>query len=138
MNLDPKRSILPLFLVLGLASHAQDQNYADCVTKAQSNWGQPCPKCEAYTEVYKRDYHGVYQIELKNTCNEAVELKVAMQESNGRWRTFPIKALAGGETMTAFACNGTGKYLYWARRLNDTEILLPSDQEILTEYRDRR
>ncbi len=125
-------------LLFSVATSAQDQNYADCVAKTRSNWGQPCEKCETYTESYKRDYSGVYQVELKNTCNEAVELKVAMQESNGRWRTFPIKALAGGESMTAFACNGTGKYLYWVRRLNDTEILLPSDQEILTEYRDRR
>ncbi len=122
----------------GMFALAQDQNYADCVVKASSSWGKTCPKCEAYTEVYKRDYSGVYQIELKNTCNEAVELKVAMQESNGSWRTFPIKALAAGESMTAYACSGTGKHLYWVRRLNDTEILLPSDQEILTEYHDRK
>ena len=136
MNRTTALSILLLFL--GASASAQDQNYAECVTKSQSNWGQPCEKCEAYTDSYKRDYRGVYQIELKNTCNDAVELKVAMQEGNGRWRTFPIKALAAGESMTAFACNGTGKYLYWVRRLNDTEILLPSDQEILTEYRDRK
>ncbi len=129
---------LALSLIGTMVSLAQDQNYADCVAKSQSSWGRPCDKCEAYTESYKRDYRGVYQIELKNTCGDAVELKVAMQEGNGRWRTFPVKALAPGENMTAFACNGTGKYLYWVRRLNDTEILLPSDQEILTEYRDRR
>lgn len=122
-------------LALGLGAHAQDQSYADCVVKATSSWGQPCPKCESYTDTHKRDYSGVYQIGLKNACNETVELKVAMQEDNGTWRTFPIKALAAGDTMTAFACNGTGKYLYWVRRLNDTEILLPTDQEILTEYR---
>jgi hypothetical protein len=116
---------------------AQDQSYADCISKEKSTWGQPCPKCEAYTEVYKRDYSGVFQIELKNVCKEPVELKVAMQEKNGHWRTFPIKALDAGGTMTAFACNGTGKYLYWVRRLNDTEIVLPSDQQILVEYRDR-
>ena len=131
-------SLPMLLLFLCASASAQDQNYAECVTKVQSNWGQPCEKCEAYTDSYKRDYRGVYQIELKNTCNEPVELKVAMQESNERWRTFPIKALAAGESMTAFACNGTGKYLYWVRRLNDTEILLPSDQDILTEYRDRK
>lgn len=125
-------------MLLCITTIAQDQNYADCVSKAKSSWGQPCEKCESYTESFKRDYRGVYQIELKNTCNEAVEMKVAMQEGNGRWRTFPIKALSAGESMTAFACNGTGKYLYWVRRLNDTEILLPSDQEILTEYRDRK
>jgi hypothetical protein len=123
--------------LLAFASNAQDQSYADCVTKSNSSWGKPCAKCEAYTEVYKRDYSGVYQIELKNTCSEQIEVKVAMQEKNGKWRTFPIRALAAGETMMAFACNGTGKYLYWARRLQDTEIVLPSDHEILVEYRNR-
>ncbi len=123
--------------LMALILHAQDQSYADCVTKSNSSWGKPCAKCEAYTEVYKRDYSGVYQIELKNTCSEQVEVKVAMQEMNGKWRTFPIRALAAGETMLAFACNGTGKYLYWARRLQDTEILLPSDHDILVEYRNR-
>ncbi len=134
----PSMGLALAIALLGGAAAAQDQNYAECVAKTRSTWGQPCEKCEAYTESYKRDYRGVYQIELKNTCKDDVELKVAMQESNGRWRTFPVKALASGESMAAFACNGTGKYLYWVRRLNDTEILLPSDQEILTEYRDRR
>ncbi len=123
--------------LLALSMNAQDQSYADCVTKVNSSWGKPCEKCEAYTEVFKRDYSGVYQIELKNTCSEQIEVKVAMQEKTGKWRTFPIRALAAGETMMAFACNGTGKYLYWARRLQDTEIVLPSDHEILVEYRNR-
>ncbi len=123
--------------LLTLSAMAQDQTYSECVSKTESSWGEPCPKCEAYTEVYKRDYRRVYQIELKNVCKETVELKVAMQETNGRWRTFPVKALDAGETMTAFACEGSGKYLYWVRRLNDSEIALPSDQEILTEYRER-
>jgi hypothetical protein len=39
--------------------------------------------------------------------------------------------------MTAFACQGTGKYLYWVRRLNDVETILPSDREILAEFRTR-
>jgi hypothetical protein len=133
-----RTTIILSVLFLPFTVLAQDLNHADCLVKSASSWGKPCAKCETYTEVYKRDYRGVYQVELKNTCHEAVEVKVAMQESNGRWRTFPIKALGAGETMTAFACNGTGKYLYWVRRLNDSEILLPSDQEILVEYRDRR
>ena len=127
--------LLVLLCMMAITARAQDQSYADCVIKSTSEWGKPCEKCEAYKEGFKRDYSGVYRIELKNACNETVELKVAMQEKSGIWRTFPIKALAAGGTMTAFACDGTGKYLYWVRRLNDTEILLPSDQEILTEYR---
>lgn len=122
--------------IIAASGSAQDQTYSECVSKISSSWGKPCQKCESY-DGYKRDFRNVYQVELKNVCNEAVELKVAMQESNGRWHTFPIKALGAGETMTAYACDGTGKYLYWVRRLNDTEIVLPSDQEILTEYRDR-
>ncbi len=112
---------------------AQDQTYADCLVKASSSWGRTCDKCESY-KGYKRDYSGVYQVELKNLCSEMMEVKVAMEEENGTWRTFPVKTLEGGATMTAYACHGTGKYLYWARRVNDTEILLPSDGEIVSAY----
>ncbi len=120
-----------------LVAGAQDRNYDECVVKASSDWGKPCEKCESYRDGYKRDHSGTYQVTLRNTCSETVELKVAVQEMNGVWRTFPVKALAANESMTAFACQGTGKYLYWVRRLNDTELLLPSDQEIITEYRGR-
>lgn len=136
MNL--KKILLLLVLVLlAVWAGAQDQSYADCVMKTASKWGAPCEKCEFYKEAYKRDYSGTYQIDLQNACSEMVEVKVAVQEKNGVWRTFPIKALGPKETMSAFACQGTGKYMYWARRVNDTEIVLPSDQEILSEYRPR-
>ena len=77
----------------------------------------------------------MYQVDLKNVCGELMEVKVAMEEVDGNWRTFPVKTLDGGKTMTVFACNGTGKYLYWARRVNDTAIILPSDGEIVSAYR---
>ncbi|MBL8008970.1 MAG: hypothetical protein JNJ64_00065 [Flavobacteriales bacterium] len=126
-----------LAIALAAGAQAQDMDANDCIVKASSAWGKPCEKCEYYKEGYKRDFSGTYSIELQNTCPQLVEVKVAMQEKNGTWRTFPVKALAANETMTAFACQGTGKYLYWVRRVNDTEIVLPSDQEILTEYRGR-
>jgi hypothetical protein len=129
--------LLPCLLTLSVLVNAQDQSYADCVVKINSTWGKQCDKCEAYKDGYKRDYSGVYQLELKNSCSETVEVKVATQEKNGTWRTFPVKALTTGETMTAFACQGTGKYMYWVRKLNDTEVVIPSDQEILVEYRGR-
>ncbi len=118
---------------LWIPAAAQDQSYADCLVKATSSWGQPCDKCEIYAG-YKRDYSTVYQVELRNICGEMMEVKVAMEETNGTWRTFPVKVLAAGDTLAAFACRGTGKYLYWARRVNDTEILLPSDGEIVSAY----
>ena len=129
------RTLLIIILAswLWTPATAQDQTYADCLVKATSSWGQPCEKCEIYSG-YKRDYSTVYQLELRNICDEMMEVKVAMEETNGTWRTFPVKVLAGGDTLAAFACRGTGKYLYWARRVNDTEIILPSDGEIVSTY----
>lgn len=118
---------------LWMPVQAQDQTYADCLAKVSSSWGKTCEKCEDY-KGFKRDYSGVYQVEIKNLCTEMMEVKVAMQEANGTWRTFPVKTLEGGATMTTYACHGTGKYLYWARRVNDTEIVLPSDGEIVSAY----
>lgn len=136
--MNPKKTILLIvMLLIAFWAGAQDQSFADCLVKTSSRWGAPCEKCEAYKEMYKRDFSGTYQIELKNACKEMLEVKVAVQEKNGTWRTFPVRALGADETMSAFACQGTGKYLYWVRRVNDTEILLPSDAEILTEYRNR-
>lgn len=136
MNLK-KVLLLIILLLVAFWAGAQDQSYADCLTKTASKWGAVCEKCEYYKDHYKRDYSGTYQIDLQNACSDMVEVKVAMQEKNGIWRTFPIRALGPKETMSAYACQGTGKYMYWVRRVNDTEILLPSDQEILTEYRTR-
>ncbi|MCB0794747.1 MAG: hypothetical protein KDB88_08425 [Flavobacteriales bacterium] len=130
------RSIISLALMLCSSfMNAQSGNANDCVVKVSSSWGQLCEKCEYYKEGYKRDYSGTYQIELRNDCSSTVELKVAVQEENGVWRTFPVKALEPHASMTAFACKGSGKYLYWVRRLDDTEIILPSDQQIITQYR---
>lgn len=131
------RNLLLSFGLLAVSmASAQDQTYSDCVVKVGSAWGEVCDKCEAY-KGYRRDYSGTFRIDLKNVCKETVELKVAVQENNGSWRIFPIRTLPADQMTTAFACNGTGKYLYWVRRLNDTEIVLPTDTEILSEYRGR-
>ncbi|MBS1939124.1 MAG: hypothetical protein JSS84_15085 [Bacteroidetes bacterium] len=127
------RTIILIALLSPIMALAQDQSYADCIAKAGSTWGKPCDKCETYNG-YKRDFSGVYQVQLRNICGEVLEVKVAMEEANGTWRTFPVKALAGGDTLSAFACHGTGKFLYWARRVNDTEIILPTDGQIASAY----
>ncbi len=114
---------------LWMSATAQDQSYADCLAKAGSSWGKPCDKCETYSG-FKRDYSGVYQVQFRNLCNEILEVKVALEEESGTWRTFPVKALAAGDTLSAYACHGTGKVQYWARRVNDTEIILPTDLQI--------
>lgn len=117
-------------------ANAQDRNYSDCVVKESSSWGVVCDRCEYYKEGYKRSYDETFVVTFKNVCGENVELKVAMQEKDGNWRTFPVKMLGQNETFDAFACKGSGKYLYWVRRVDDTELILPSDREILSEYRE--
>lgn len=130
-----KKTILLIILILAAFwASAQDKNYADCLEKTSSKWGAVCEKCEYYNEGYKRDYSGTFQLEMKNTCSEMVEVKIAMEEDNGTWRTFPVKALEPQESIMAFACRGSGKYLYWVRRVDDTEIILPSDREIVAAY----
>jgi hypothetical protein len=132
-----KTLLLIALLLLGFWCTAQDQSYSDCLVKTASRWGAPCDKCESYVDGYKRDWSGTYQLDLKNSCREVIEVKVAVQEKNGTWRTFPVRALGPEESMSAFACEGSGKYLYWVRRANDTEIVLPTDGQIITEYRGR-
>lgn len=131
-----KRYTLLLILIL-VAFWAGAQDQADCLVKTNSKWGAPCDKCESYTEGYKRDFSGTYQVQLKNVCNEIIEVKLAVQEKNGEWRTFPVRSLTPQETFDGYACHGTGKYVYWVRKVNDTEIILPTDREILSEYRGR-
>ncbi|MEZ4806404.1 MAG: hypothetical protein R2815_02890 [Flavobacteriales bacterium] len=132
-----KLLLISLAFPLSMILRAQDQSNADCLVKTNSQWGAPCDHCEYYTEGYKRDFSGTFQLEMKNVCNNVLEVKVAMQEEGGNWRTFPVRALGPQEALRSYACHGTGKYLYWVRRANDSEILLPSDHEILTEYRGR-
>ncbi|MBK7946988.1 MAG: hypothetical protein IPJ85_17520 [Flavobacteriales bacterium] len=115
----------------------QDQSYADCLLKTSSRWGAPCEHCQSYVDGFKRDFSGTFQVEFKNACREVIEVKVAMQEKNGTWRAFPVRALGPDERIEAFACEGSGKYLYWVRRANDTEITLPTDREIILAYTTR-
>lgn len=127
--------IAVLFSVNGVS---QDRDYSDCVVKESSSWGQVCKNCEYYKEGFRRSYEETFTVAFKNICRENVEIKVAMQESNGTWRIYPIKMLTQNQVFEAYACRGSGKYLYWVRRVDDTEVILPSDSEILTEYREYR
>ncbi len=132
-----KLLILIGLLLAAFWAGAQDQSYADCILKEQVRWGEPCDRCENYTADLKRDHSGTFQVLFKNTCREIVELKVAMEEENGNWRTFPVRALAPHESFNAYACKGSGKYMYWARRINDPETILPTDRDIITRYTKR-
>jgi len=129
------QTLLSFSLVIGLSNSISAQDYDHCVEKIGSNWGEVCEKCEYYKEGFKRSFEETYQVTFQNVCGETVELKVAMQEKDLTWRIFPIKVLDPEQTFTGFACKGSGKYMFWVRGLDDREIILPSDRDIITEYR---
>ncbi len=133
----PRRLIILIVLLLiAFWAGAQDGDRNACIMKVSSAWGSVCERCEVY-DGFKRDFRGTFRIELRNSCRELVEVKVAVQEKNGSWRIFPTRTLGPEETLTAYACTGTGRYLYWAKRVNDPELAMPTDREILSEYRSR-
>ena len=66
-----------------------------------------------------------------------MEVKAAIQEDDGVWRTYPVKVLVPGESFKATACRGSGRYMYWTKRLDDPGVMLPSDAVILSEFRDQ-
>ena len=132
-----RKLLLTIILLLAaLWAGAQDITAERCVRRTTGTWGTPCEQCQVY-DGFRRDHSGTFRIELENICSEPIDLKVAMEERTGTWRTFPQRTLMPGEHLEAFACQGTGRYLYWARRTDDPEIRMPTDAEILTEYRGR-
>ena len=93
-----------------------------CMVKYKSEWGKPCSSCTENTKSYR-----VY---LRNECYNKLDVKVAAQESDHRWKTYTKLQVGYGDTIVAYACKGNGKYLYWVKKSDDTSIELPSDDEV--------
>ncbi len=123
-------ALAALFSILTLNSFTalmpDDRDWNDCLKKYESKWGEYCVQCQ--------DYKNSYRVNLRNVCAEKIDAKVAVQESDKRWRTFIKTQMSPGDTMIAYACNGTGKYLYWVCRAGDKSTVLPSDEEINAGY----
>ena len=113
------------FLITGMKNHPADE-LTDCVKKYRSEWGRTCSAC--------KQEGNTYTVFLRNECSRTVDVKCAVQEVEKRWRTFTRLNLAVGDSMTAYACNSTGKYLYWVRKAGDKSITFPADEEINITY----
>lgn len=98
----------------------------DCVQKYKSDWGRSCVGCTS-----ARDTYIVY---LKNSCDLPLDIKIAVQNKNKTWKVFEKENFGGGDTLVVFSCEGTGKYLKWARKAGDREIVFPSNMEIGKTY----
>ncbi|HKR06724.1 MAG TPA: hypothetical protein VJY62_18965 [Bacteroidia bacterium] len=104
----------------------QGDAYSNCLKKTSSKWADNCQQCFSSSNTYR-----VY---LTNVCQETLDVKIGAQETTKKWRTFIRTTLAPGDSVSAYACVGTGKYIFWARKAGDKEIVFPTDEEINLKY----
>lgn len=129
-----KKMIFPVsifFLIYGFSSPEmhntkQEQDLISCIKKYRSQWGRTCSACKTDEKTFT--------VFLKNECTQAVDIKCAVQEAEKRWRTFVRLNMLPGDSISAYACSGTGKYLYWARIAGDKSTPFPEDEEINQQH----
>lgn len=117
-----------LFLLNPIAKdeYFPTQENTECLSKSSSEWGTYGVAC------HKSD--NSYRINLKNSCTVNIDAKVAVQEKTNRWRTFNRNNLAPGDSISGYACEGTGKYVFWTKTAGDKTVVFPTDEEIQLEF----
>ncbi len=129
-------SISSLILIISLAvsgawttptdSNQPQTDYSECVKKYRSAWGEDCSQCTSW-----KDSYVVY---LKNTCTEPIDVMVCVQEESKQWKKFQHVSMASGDSLRAYACVGTGKYLAWARKAGDESVVFPTMEQVNSDY----
>lgn len=117
-----------VFLPSNEADTEQQKSYSDCIVKYRSAWGEDCAQCASW-----KDSYVVY---LKNTCDESIDVMICVQESTRKWKRFQHAAMAPGDSLRAYACAGTGKYLAWARKAGDESVVFPTLEQVNEQYTD--
>lgn len=117
-------SILSLSFIIG----QEEIDLNSLVQKYNTNWGKPCKDC-----IYNNDIFHVY---LRNTSTENLDILVAVQEKNKTWRCSYNEKVLPNDTIVAFACKGTGKYLKWVRKSGDRELEFPTCDQVNAQYRE--
>ena len=96
------------------------------LVKYKSEWSKPCTQCQDYTKSYRAYF--------RNTYTSKLDVKVAAQEQDKRWRTFVRLNMTPNDTIVAYACKGNGKYLCWVREAGDLSVVFPSDDVINKQH----
>lgn len=104
----------------------KEKDWDSCVQKESSSWGGRC-----LNYGFSED---MYNINLINSCSEDLDLMCCVQRINGQWRCFYRLDMSSDDTLTAYACKGTGKYLKWVRKAGDVQVKFPSLNEVNDKY----
>lgn len=102
------------------------QDWNSCIQKVNSEWGGSCLNY-GFSE-------SKYTVNLINSCNEKVDLMSCVQRENGRWQCFYRMDMGQNDTLTAYACQGNGKYLKWVRKAGDFATKFPTRQQVKDQY----
>lgn len=132
--LNPMRPIISFITLMlfaaclfqGFRQLKQDERWNDCFTKYRSNWGEACSSCPSKTDTYK-----VY---LRNNCSVTVDAVVCVQENTKRWKYYSYKKVGPNDSVSAYACVGTGKFLRYVKPSDNTEIILPTADQVNEQY----
>ena len=103
------------------------QNQNACVKKVKSEWGERCRDCSTYKDSYR--------VVLQNTCDEPIDLQCCVQKQYKNWRCFKYRDMKPNDTLVAYACSGTGKYLKWARKAGDKSVVFPNEDEVNRKHK---
>ena len=117
--------VLPALLFIN--GRMPEQDWTDCLVKYKSEWGEATTRCNG---------PDTYKVYLRNSCTESIDVLVCVQEADKSWRPFSHNGMAPSDSMVGYACKGTGKYLWWARKAGDMEILFPTIDEVNEQYPD--
>ena len=98
-----------------------------CIVKVNSEWAAPVGSCISSNNTYKAYF--------VNQCGKSVDIKLAIQEKSNRWRVFNHLNIAPGDTVSGYACDGTGKFVTWSRPTGNKSIVFPTDDEINRDYK---
>jgi len=123
---------LAILVFIGLTAYKPsaiaDRDWNECVEKYDSKWGATCKNC-----TFTKD---TYRVSLKNICEEKIDVMCCVQEKYKNWKCYTLTELASQDTIIGYACEGTGKYLFWAKKAGDNEIGFPSIEEVNKTYTD--
>ena len=107
---------------------AEDKDYIECFKKYASAWGETCPDCKTYKDSYK--------VKLRNECDEKIDVMVCVQEANKTWKRFQWNDVKAKDSVIAYACEGTGKYLKWVRKAGDRSTTFMTVDEVNAKYKE--
>lgn len=115
-----------LIFMFVFSSFRQEDELTGKLVKYRSEWGKACTQC--------KELKGTYRIYFKNTASQALDVKVAAQENDMRWRVFSRLAMQPNDSIVAYACKATGKYMSWVKVAGDNSVTFPTDEEINLQY----